>query len=79
MNHRLTPHVPRPVLRHALRLLALAAALAAALPATATDYVWTTGGIADDGRPAAITINDTLRIGCVAGTPAAPPMPTTTS
>lgn len=50
-----------------LRRLALAAALALALPATATDCVWTTGGIADDGRPAAITINDTLRIGCLAG------------
>lgn len=71
MNHRSrtrhAPPTPRPQARPVLGALALAAALTLALPAMATDYVWATGGINEDGRPAAITINDTLTIGCAFG------------
>ena len=56
--------------RSAKRLLhpvALAAALLAGAPAGATDYVFVNGYLSSSGLPGAITIDDTLSIGCAPG------------
>ena len=47
--------------------VALAAALLASAPAGATDYAFVNGYLSSSGLPSAITINDTLSIGCAAG------------
>lgn len=53
--------------KHLLHPVALAAVLVASAPAGATDYVFANGYLSNSGLPGAITIDDTLFIGCAAG------------
>ena len=59
-------HTPA-ILRQPLRAVALASLLATTGPAPAADYGWYSGSFSASGLPSAITINDTLAIGCLPG------------
>ena len=59
-------HTPAQI-RQPLRAVALASLLAMAGLAPAADYGWYSGSFSASGLPGAITINDTLAIGCLPG------------